>query len=105
MVASASAPAEAKAIVLQLSFTAPPRQFVVRHLEKDVWEETAPEAEMEREIAVVFPEQGVDLIFRFEWPEDAPLSAARVRFIDPQGERYEKSVWGQGTTEEVLTFP
>jgi len=96
---------EAKAIGLQLTFTAVPKSFVIRHLEKDLWSEPTPQAEMEREVTIPFPEKGVDLIVKIEWPEGAALAAARVRLTDPAGDTHEKSVWGQGTTEEVLTFP
>jgi hypothetical protein len=96
---------EAKAIGLQLTFTIPPKSFAVRYLEKDIWAESAPQASMEREIPLVFPEKGVDLVFHIEWPDDAPLAAARVRLTDPAGDTHEKSVWGQGAVDEVLTFP
>jgi len=102
---AAPPPVDAKAIGLQLTFTALPKSFAVRHLEKDVWVENSPQASMEREIPLVFPDKGVDLVFHIEWPEDAPLAAARVRLTDPAGDTHEKSVWGQGAVEEVLTFP
>ena len=107
---AASAPAavpkvEAKATRLQLDFTVPPRRFVVRHLDKDVWTEEKPQSSVEREVALVYPEKGVDLVFHIEWPEDAALAAARVRLTDPAGDTHEKSVWGKGTVDEVLTFP
>ncbi len=96
---------EAKAIGLQLAFTTLPKSFVVRHLEKDIWTENAPRSVMEQEIPLVFPDSGVDLVFHVEWPDDAPLAATRVRLTDPEGDVHEKSVWGQGTVDEVLTFP
>jgi hypothetical protein len=96
---------EAKAIGLQLTFTIPPKSFAVRYLEKDVWLESAPQASMERQIDLSFPDKGVDLVFHIVWPEDAPLAAARVRLTDPAGDTHEKNVWGQGTVDEVLTFP
>ena len=95
---------EARAIGLQLAFTAVPKRFVVRHLEKDVWTEESPEPSMDREVSIVFPESGVDLVFHIEWPEGAPLAAARVRLTNPDGDTREKSIWGQGTVDEVLTF-
>jgi hypothetical protein len=97
--------AEAKAIGLQLAFTTVPKRFVVRHLEKEVWTADSPEASMDHELALGFPESGVDLVFHIEWPDDAPLAAARVRLTDPAGDTHEKSVWGKGTVDEVLTFP
>lgn len=98
-------PSLAKAIGLQLEFTAVPKRFVVKHLEKEVWTQNAPEASMETSVPLKFPESGVDLVFHIEWAEDAPLAAARVRLTDPKGETHEKSVWGRGTVDEVLTFP
>ena len=95
----------AKAIDLQLSFTAVPRKIAVRHLDREVWSEGNPAAEMERELTLDFPEKGVELIFQIEWPEGGPLAAMRVRLTDPTGETHEKSVWGRGTVEEVLSFP
>lgn len=100
-----SAPAEASVTGLQVEFTTAPRRFSVRHLDKEVWTETQPQAAMDRDIPLVFPEKGVDLVFHIEWAEDAPLSAARIRLTDPTGETHEKSVWGKGTVDEVLTFP
>jgi hypothetical protein len=103
--APAQARAENKDIGLQMDFTVLPKRFVVRYLEKDLWTETAPQASMEHQLSLVFPDKGVDLVFHIEWPDDAPLAAARVRLTDPAGDTHEKSVWGQGTVDEVLTFP
>lgn len=82
-----------------------PKRFVVRHLEKDIWTEESPQASMDRDVPLVFPEKGVDLVFHIEWPDDAPLAAARVRLTDPAGDTHERSVWGKRTVDEVLTFP
>ncbi len=94
-----------KDIDLQLDFTNLPKAFEVRQLEKDVWQESAPKLSMERKLALPFPPQGIDLVFHIEWADDAPLSAVRVRLTDPAGDVHEKSVWGQGAVDEVLTFP
>ena len=96
---------EIKDIDLQLDFTAVPKSFAVRYLEKDLWTETAPKFTMEHKLSLAFPDKGVDLVFHIEWPEDSPLCAVRARLTDPAGDTHEKSVWGQGTVDEVLTFP
>jgi hypothetical protein len=101
----AVSPSQVKAIGLQLDFTTVPKRFVVKHLEKDVWREEVPAAAVERSIPMVFPEKGVDLVLHIEWAEEPPLAAVRVRLTDPAGETHEKSVWGHGTVDEVLTFP
>jgi hypothetical protein len=97
--------AEAKEIELQLSFTTLPRSIRVRHLGKEIWSDAAPTIEMERKIEMPFPKEGVDLQFDVEFPEGAPLAAMRVRLTDPDGETREKSLWGTGQIDEVVTFP
>jgi hypothetical protein len=97
--------AEAKAIHLQLDFTLPPKKIQVLHLGKEVWSESAPASEIERDMPLVFPDQGVDLQFHIEWPEDAPLAAMRAKLTDPAGDTHEKSLWGKGVVDDVLTFP
>ena len=105
-VAPAAAPISGpKAIGLHLTFTLAPKAVTVRHLEKEVWNETAPTLDMEREIQLVFPAEGVDLQFHIDWPEAGPLAALRVKFTDPAGDTHEKSIWGKGAVDAVLTFP
>jgi hypothetical protein len=96
---------EAKAIHLQLDFTLAPKKIRVLHLGQEVWSEDAPAAEIERDLKIVYPDQGVDLQFHIEWPEDAPLAAMRAKLTDPAGDTHEKSLWGKGVVDDVLTFP
>jgi hypothetical protein len=108
--AAAPAPAPAaltikKAIHLHLTFTATPKSFVVRHLDEEIWKVDAPEAEMEHDVSIEYPDEGVDLQFHIEWPDDGPVAAARVQLTDPAGDPHEKSVWGKGIVDEVVTFP
>lgn len=98
-------PEVTKAIHLHLTFTAVPKKFTVTHLDKVIWKATAPEADMEHDVSIAYPAEGVDLQFHIEWPEDGPLSAMRVQLTDPAGDPHEKSVWGKGVTDEVVTFP
>lgn len=99
------APTTAKTIGLHLTFTTVPRNLVIKHLENEVWRDPAPTAEMEREVTLAYPEEGVDLQFQIDWPEDGPLAAVRVQLTDPAGNTHEKSLWGKGTVSDVLTFP
>ena len=95
----------AKEIELQLSFTAIPKAIRVLHLGKEVWREAAPATETERKLRVPFPKEGVDLQFEVEFPDGSPLAAMRVQLTDPAGDTHEKSLWGTGRIDEVLTFP
>ena len=94
-----------KAIRLHLTFTTVPKSVTVEHLGEEVWKVTAAEADMEKEFPLDYPAEGVDLQFHIEWPEDAPLAAMRVRLTDPAGDTHDKSVWGKGAVDEVVTFP
>jgi len=95
----------AKAIHLHLTFTTVPKKVVVSNLDKVVWDIAAPEADMEHDVTMAYPTEGVDVQFHIEWPEDGPLSAMRVQLTDPAGDRHDKSVWGKGADDEVVTFP
>ena len=101
----AAAVVVAKEISLQLSFTLVPKSVKVLHLGQEVWSENAPTAELQRALKLAYPDAGIDLQFQIEWPAGAPLAAMRATLTDPDGEAHEHSVWGQGSTEEVVTFP
>ena len=60
---------------------------------------------MERKLQLAFPKEGIDLQFQIEFPEATTLAAVRVRLNDPDGNALEKSLWGTGRIDEVLTFP
>jgi hypothetical protein len=94
-----------KAISLHLTFTTAPKSVNVRHLDQEVWKAAPLALEMEQEITLPFPEEGVDLQFHIEWADDVPQAALRVCLTDPAGDVHEKSVWGKGMVDEVLTFP
>ena len=96
---------EAREVGLKLTFTLVPKSVKVLHLGQEVWVETAPQAELEQTLQLAYPDEGIDLQVQIEWPADAPLAAVRVTLTDPAGEAHEKSVWGRGSVEEVVTFP
>lgn len=91
-------------IHLQLVFTHPPAKIAVRHLGETVWEKGTPGVEIGHDLKLAFPNEGVDLEFAIEWPPET-WAAARVRLTDPGGDEHERTIWGRGPAEEVLTFP
>jgi hypothetical protein len=99
------AAAEEQGIGLRLECTVVPKSVKVLHLGELVWSEASPTAVMDHPLKFAYPEEGVDLQFQIEWPPDAPLAAVRVTLTDPAGDTYTKSIWGQGSADEVLTFP
>jgi hypothetical protein len=105
-VASPEAPEKkARECQIALTFTTLPTQVRVRHLGQEVWRATPAEPEIEHTVALPFPKEGVDLQFEAKFPEAAPLAAMRVRFTDPEGNEHERTCWGRGEIDEVLTFP
>jgi hypothetical protein len=103
----AAAPTDSQplaAITLQLTFTTAPASFVVRHLGHDVWNGGGAKSESQT-LRLPYPPQGIELHLDAAFPADAPLSAARLVLTDPAGDRHEKSCWGTGRIDEVLTFP
>lgn len=103
--AAGATPVPTQEIELQLSFTTAPKSVRILHLGREVWSDAAPAVEIERKLQVPFPKEGVDLQFEVEFPDGAPLAAMRVRLTDPAGEIHEKSLWGTGRIDDVLTFP
>jgi hypothetical protein len=93
-----------ESVTLQLTFTTVPASVTVSHLGKPIWNEKPAQPEMERELRLEYPKEGIDLQFDIEWPDQA-LCAMRATFTDPEKTQHEKSVWGRGSVSEVLTFP
>src|SRR3954469_15702475 len=94
---------EKRPVHLQVSFTAAPAGFRVLSLGEPVWSETNPALEVERDLTVAFPKEGIELEFDIDWPEGT-RAAAKVVLTDPEGVLHTGFVWGSGKTTEVLTF-
>lgn len=99
-----TAAVEAK-IALRLTFSNPPRSFSVAHLGSIVWSDATQAADVTKTLALAFPKEGVDLVVKVVWAADAGEAAVRVRLTDPDGNEHDKTVWGRGEMEEVVTFP
>ncbi|MGB8166403.1 MAG: hypothetical protein WCF18_02860 [Chthoniobacteraceae bacterium] len=105
VVAPALPAAAVREITLQLTFSVPPKTLRVLHAGQAVWTEDAPSEEMERKLRLAFPPEGIDLQFQAEFDADAKHAAMRVKLTDPEGNEREKSLWGAGTIDDVLSFP
>lgn len=104
-VAAVETVAPTRKVALALTFTALPKRIVILHLGREVFSKAEPAAEEETTLDIPWPEQGGELLFKVEWPADAPLAAMRVRLTDPRDVEIERSLWGAGPTETVLNFP
>jgi hypothetical protein len=52
-----------------------------------------------------YPKEGVDLEYNVVWPPGTPLCAARLSVAANDAEPVEKTLWGTGTVDDVLSFP
>ena len=109
--ATVAAPSQAETAVakvtLRLTFSAAPERAEVRHLGKVVWANETNRShptDESHDLALPFPKEGVDLVVKIAWPSDEE-GAVRLRLTDPEGEEHDKTVWGRGEMEEVVTFP
>lgn len=102
--APAQAESESAQVAMRLSFSAAPEKFAVLHLGKSVWAGTTRETEATKTVPLAFPKEGVDLQFRVTWPANSADSALRVQLTDPDGNEHDKTVWGRGEMDEIITF-
>ena len=91
-------------VTLRLTFSPGPESFVVAHLGKVLWAEASHLTDESRDLALPFPKEGVDLVVKVTWPGEAE-GALRLRLTDPDGHEHDKTIWGRGAMEEVVTFP
>ena len=96
--ATAAAP-----VHVELTFSHPASGFQLLHLGKVIWEGKDPGEMAQKDFAMAFPKEGIDLELKAEWPAAAPLSAVRVS-VTHAGNASDKTAWGRGTLDEVLTF-
>jgi hypothetical protein len=97
------APAAAARVHIELTFAHAPSGFQVLHLGKVIWEAKQSGETAQKDIPMEFPKEGIDLEIKADWPPATPLTA--VRAVVTHGETpIEKTVWGRGSLDEVMTF-
>jgi hypothetical protein len=92
-----------KKIHLAIRTTAVPIRFEITFLGKTLWAEEASTPEMEKDFDLDFPKEGIDLVVDATW-ETKALAAMEITLSLPDGTAIHKTLWGQGTANEVLTF-
>jgi hypothetical protein len=97
--------ASVQPVHLAFSFTLAPQGVKVRHLGKEVWAAANPSADIEHDLMLPWPKEGIDLQIQIDWPAAAPLAAAQVTVTDPTGHEHLRSIFSKGPADEVLTFP
>ena len=89
---------------VRLTFSTPAKRAVIQHLGKEVWSKASPTTEESFTCEIPWPKEGVELHVLVHWPEGTHSAAMRVRLTAPDGTEHDRSVWGDTTADDVLTF-
>ena len=92
-----------KQVRLAVRTTAVPCQFQITFLGKRLWAEDAATPELAKDFDIDFPKEGIDLVVDATW-ETKALAAMEITLSLPDGTAIHKTLWGQGTASDVLTF-
>jgi hypothetical protein len=92
-----------KQVHLALRTTAVPCRFQITFLGKTLWAEDASTPEIAKDFDIDFPKEGIDLVVDATW-ESKALAAMEITLSLPDGTAIHKTLWGQGTANDVLTF-
>ena len=92
-----------KQVHLAVRTTALPCRFQITFLGKTLWVEDASTPELAKDFDINFPKEGIDLVVDVTW-ETKALAALEITVSLPDGNAMNKTLWGQGTANEVLTF-
>jgi len=102
---ASAAPVATKAPVrIQLTFAHAATSFQVVYLGKVIWEGKEPGMVIQKDFALEFPKEGIDLEIKAEWTPVTPETAIRATVTHAYGST-EQSAWAaKGSLDKVLTF-
>jgi hypothetical protein len=106
VVPAASTPQAQSQVHLSVAFAQKPLRFTISYLGKPIWQsDLVTTLTAEKDIAMTYPKEGVDLEYNVVWPPGTPLCAARLSVAPNDAEPVEKTLWGTGQVDDVLSFP
>jgi hypothetical protein len=88
---------------LGLKTTAAPFRFQISYLGRTLWAGEATGAELEKDVDIDFPKEGIDLAVDATW-ENPALVALQISVSPPDGTALDKTLWGRGKISDVVTF-
>ncbi|MEO6784815.1 MAG: hypothetical protein ABI318_01675 [Chthoniobacteraceae bacterium] len=89
----------------RLNFSTAATCVVIQHLGRDIWSKASPALAENLSVEIPWPKEGIELHVLITWPGGTRNAAMRVRLTAPDGTEYDRTVWGDATADEVLTFP
>jgi len=87
------------------TFSAKPERIAVQHLGREIWSKASPGDDEKFSTTIPWPKEGVELRVLVGWSDATRNAAARLRLVSPDGTEYDRTVWGSGAADEILTFP
>ncbi len=94
--------AESK-VHLVLTSTTFPFTFEVSHLGKTIWKGEANESNAARDLQLIFPPEGIELVIDAKWQENKQ-TAVKIDVTPDGGDTITKTLWGTTEVSDVLTF-
>ncbi len=92
------------AIHVEITATAGPFPFVLKHLGNVVWKGEAGPNALEHELSLPFPPEGIELGLEGALKDPTQPAAVKLKVVPANGFALEKVVWATGSVDEVLTF-
>ena len=89
---------------LMLTFSQKALRAEIRYAGKSLWLLEHPGLRESCELQIPFPKEGVELLVIVEFEGEAQ-GALRLQFTAPDGNEYDRSLWGARTVEAVIPFP
>lgn len=93
----------AQAVILSLTSTARPTRFTVTHLGRPLWSGETTGTTLTTEVRLPFPPEGIDLGLTAQWA-GGTTGAVRLGVSPNGGDVLERTAWGEGSIDDVLTF-
>jgi hypothetical protein len=91
-------------VEVAIAFSPRATRVSIHHLGREIWAKAEPGLEEKAAFELPWPKEGVELRVMAGWPEGSPAAAMRVRLSGPDGREHDRTIWGQGTADEVLLF-
>jgi len=104
--ATGAAPERRSQVHLEVGFAQKPLRFAISYLGKTIWEsDMVTDLTEQKDITMPYPKEGVDLEYQVTWPPGTQQTAARLSVAPNDAEPVEKTLWGAGQVDDVLSFP
>jgi hypothetical protein len=101
--ASPSIPTTESSVHLVLTSTTFPFRFEVSYLGKTIWQGETVESSVARDLQMIFPPEGIDLLFDAKW-QGQKQTAVRIDLTPEGGDTITKTLWGTTEVSDVVTF-